>query len=86
MRAKGFVILLLALAGLAVPAQAQFGGLLGGSRSSSSSTGDKCAESNRSAGSRIAGGILGSLAGSAVGSAGGLLTYVPVASLTDQPP
>jgi surface antigen len=74
----------LALAGLAVPAQAQFGGLLGGSRSSSSNSGDKCAESNRSAGSRIAGGILGSLAGSAVGSAGGLLTYVPVASLTDQ--
>jgi surface antigen len=73
----------LALGTLALPAQAQFGGLLGGSRNRTASSDDKCAESNRSAGSRIAGGILGSIAGSAVGSAGGLLTYVPVATLTD---
>jgi len=84
LRSLGVGAVALALAGLAMPAQAQFGGLLRGSRSSSSSSDDKCAESNRSAGSRIAGGIIGSLAGRAAGSAGGLLTYVPVASLADQ--
>jgi surface antigen len=84
LKSSGLAASALALAALAVPAQAQFGGLLGGSRNRTSNSDDKCAESNRSAGSRIAGGILGSLAGSAVGSAGGLLTYVPVASLTDQ--
>lgn len=75
----------LALAALAAPAQAQFGGVFGGSRNRSSE--DKpegCKEGNRSTGSRIAGGILGSIAGSAAGSAGGLIAYVPVASLTDQ--
>ena len=75
----------LVLAALAAPASAQFGGLLGGSRSHSSGSDehDKCAEHKRSTGSRIAGGILGSIAGSAAGRVGGLLTYVPVASLTD---
>ena len=84
LRSLGLGAVALALAGLAMPAQARFGGLLGGSRNSSSNSDDKCAETNRSAGSRIAGGILGSLASRAAGSAGGLLTYVPVASLTDQ--
>ena len=80
----GIVAASLALAGLAAPAQAQFGGLLRGSRSSET-TSDGCSEGkSRSAGSRIAGGILGSLAGSAAGRAGGLLTYVPVAEFTDQ--
>jgi surface antigen len=75
----------LALLTLAMPAQAQFGGVFGGSRNRSAE--DKpegCKSGNRSTGSRIAGGILGSIAGSAAGSAGGLIAYVPVASLTDQ--
>jgi len=76
----------LALAALAAPASAQFGGVFGGgsrNRNSNSGEQDKCSESKRSTGSRIAGGILGSIAGSAAGSVGGLLTYVPVAALTD---
>lgn len=82
-KSAGLAASALALAGLTMPAQAQFGGLLGGSRNRSSNSDDKCAEANRSTGSRVAGGILGSIAGSAAGSVGGLLTYVPVAALTD---
>lgn len=74
----------LALAVLAVPAQAQFGGLLGGSRASNRTT-DGCSEGrSRSAGSRIAGGILGGIAGGVAGRAGGVFNWVPVAGLTDQ--
>lgn len=84
LRASGFAAAGLALAAMAMPAQAQFGGLLSGARSTSR-TSDGCAEGkSRSAGSRVAGGILGSLAGSAAGRVGGVLGYVPVASLTDQ--
>ncbi len=83
-KSAGLVASALALAVLAAPAQAQFGGLLGGSSRRSQDSDDKCSEARRSTGSRIAGGILGSIAGRAAGSAGGLLTYVPVASLTDQ--
>ena len=75
-----------AIAVLAAPAQAQFGGLLGG-RSRDRSNADKpegCKEVRRSAGSRIAGGILGSIAGRAAGGVSPLLNYVPVAGLTDQ--
>lgn len=73
----------LALIGLAAPAQAQFGGLLSGARTSSR-TSDGCAEGrSRSAGSRIAGGILGSMAGSAAGRVGGVFNFVPIAGLTD---
>ena len=82
-KSVGVAAAALGLAVLAMPAEAQFGGVFGGSRNRNSDSGDKCAESNRSSGSRIAGGILGSIAGSAAGSVGGLLTYVPVASLTD---
>ena len=84
-KSAGLVASALALAALAAPAGAQFGGVFGGSRSRSSSSDeqDKCSEQKRSTGSRIAGGILGSIAGSAAGSVGGLLTYVPVAALTD---
>ena len=74
----------LALGVMAAPAQAQFGGLLGGGRSRDR-TPDGCAEGkSRSAGSRIAGGILGSIAGGAAGRAGGLFNFVPIAGLTDQ--
>jgi len=80
----GVVASALALAVLAAPAQAQFGGLLRGARSSGSS-GDGCSEGrSRSAGSRVAGGILGSVAGSVAGRAGGVFNWVPVAGLTDQ--
>src|SRR5688572_14613535 len=83
-RSAGVIASALALAALAAPAEAQFGGVLGGARrGSSSDPQDKCSESKRSTGSRIAGGILGSIAGSAAGNVGGLLTYVPVAALTD---
>ena len=74
----------LAIAVLAAPAQAQFGGLLRGSRSAER-TGDGCSEGrSRSAGSRVAGGILGSVAGGLAGRAGGVFNWVPVAGLTDQ--
>jgi hypothetical protein len=87
-RSIGLVASALALAALAAPAEAQFGGLLGGSRSRSSSSNsnqdDKCSESKRSTGSRVAGGILGSIASNVVGNPGGVFSYVPVAGLTDQ--
>jgi len=84
LRSAGILASALALAGLAVPAQAQFGGVFGGSRRSQDRDDDNCKESKRSAGSRIAGGILGSIAGSAAGNVGGLLTFVPVSAFADQ--
>ena len=82
-KSAGLAASALALAGLAAPAQAQFGGLLGGSRSSNR-TNDGCSEGrSRSTGSVVAGSILGSIAGSAAGRAGGVLNYVPVAAFTD---
>jgi len=81
----GMVAAALALGALAVPAQAQFGGLLGGATRSTERTTDGCSQGkSRSAGSRIAGGVLGSVAGNLAGRAGGVLTYVPVADFTDQ--
>jgi hypothetical protein len=78
----GIVASALALSAMAAPAQAQFGGLLGGG--SKSKTSDGCAEGkSRSSGSRIAGGILGGIAGSVAGRAGGVFNFVPVAGLTD---
>lgn len=75
----------LALAGLAAPAQAQFGGLLGGAKKTEETTSDGCPKGkSRSAGSRIAGGVLGSIAGSAASRAGGVFNFVPIAGLTDQ--
>jgi hypothetical protein len=75
----------LALAGLAVPAHAQFGGLLRGSQAAATpTTGDGCGEGrSRSAGSRLAGSVLGSVAGSVAGRAGGVFYFVPIAGLTD---
>ena len=86
LKSAGILASVIALAALAAPAEAQFGGVFGGSRNRSSNNNqqDKCAESNRSTGSRVAGGILGSIASNVVGNPGGLLTYVPVAGLTDQ--
>ena len=79
----GVAAAVLALSALAMPAHAQFGGLLGGARTSSRTT-DGCSEGkSRSAGSRIAGGILGSVAGSVAGRAGGVFNFVPIAGLTD---
>ena len=79
-------VAVLALAGLAVPAQAQFGGLLGAVRSKpAEKTTDGCGEGkSRSAGSRIAGSMLGSIAGSAAGRASSMFNFVPIAGLTDQ--
>jgi surface antigen len=79
----------LAMLALAAPAQAQFGGLLGGAARGAANAAatdeNGCPKGKkRSSGSRIAGGILGGLAGSAAGQVGGVLNYVPVASLTDQ--
>ena len=81
-KSAGLAASALALAGLAAPAQAQFGGLLGGSRASNRSS-DGCAQGrSRSTGSVIAGSILGTVAGSAAGRAGGVFNYVPVAEFT----
>lgn len=85
LRTSGFAAAALAVAVMAAPAQAQFGGLLGSRSRSDDRTSDGCSEGkSRSTGSHIAGGILGSLAGSAAGRVGGVLNYVPVAALTDQ--
>ena len=80
----------LACLALAAPAQAQFGGLLGGaargaSDAATSTDSNGCPKGKkRSSGSRIAGGILGGMASSAAGRVGGVLNYVPVAEFTDQ--
>ena len=81
-KSAGLAASALALAGLAAPAEAQFGGVFGGSRASNRSS-DGCAQGrSRSTGSVIAGSILGSVAGSAAGRAGGVFNYVPVAEFT----
>lgn len=80
----------LALGVLAAPAQAQFGGILGGAArggaNAATSTDDNgCPQGRRrSSGSRVLGGILGGAASGAAGSAGGVFSYVPVSTLTDQ--
>src|SRR5690606_17921702 len=73
----------LAMAVAAVPAQAQFGGLLRGVRNVESTSTDGCSQGkSRSSGSRIAGGILGSLAGDAASRTGGMFNFVPIRGLT----
>lgn len=85
----GVAAAVLALAGLAVPAQAQFGGILGGAirggtNAATSTDSNGCPKGrSRSSGSRIAGGILGGAASGAAGSAGGVFSYVPVSEFTD---
>jgi surface antigen len=75
---------------LAAPAQAQFGGILGGAargaaNASTDTDSNGCPKGKkRSRGSRIAGGILGGIASSAAGQVGGVLYYVPVAEFSDQ--
>ena len=79
------VVAAIALVGLATSAQAQFGGLFGGSQKSDEETSNGCPKGeSRSAGSRIVGGLLGSLAGGAASRAGGVFNFVPIAGLTDQ--
>ena len=75
----------IALLSLAVPAQAQFGGLLNTiGRSSSEPTENGCPKGKkRSVGSQIFGSIAGSVAGSAASRAG-VGGWVPVSGLTDQ--
>ena len=75
----------LALLVLAVPAQAQFGGLLNNiGRSSSEPTQNGCPKGKkRSPGSQILGSVLGSVAGSAASRAG-VSGWVPISGLTDQ--
>lgn len=85
-RSAGAIATACALVGLAVPAQAQFGGLLGAARTQpAEKTTDGCGEGkSRSAGSRIAGSMLGSIAGRAAGRASSYFNFVPIAGLTDQ--
>lgn len=75
-----------ALAGLAMPVQAQLGGLLGAVKSRpAEKTTDGCAQGkSRSAGSRIAGSMLGSIAGNVAGRTSSYFNFVPIAGLTDQ--
>lgn len=76
----------LALVALAVPAEAQFGGLLRNvGRSSPAKTADGCPKGkSRSTGSAIMGSIAGSVAGGMASRAGGVFNWVPIAGLTDQ--
>lgn len=75
----------LALVSLAMPAQAQFGGLLGSASRSSDQTSSGCPKGKkRSVGSSILGSIAGSVAGGAASRVGGVFNWVPIAGLTDQ--
>jgi surface antigen len=88
----GVTASVLACLALAAPAQAQFGGILGGAvRGGANAAADTDTDANgcpkgkkRSRGSRLAGGILGGIASSAAGQVGGVLNYVPVAEFSDQ--
>jgi hypothetical protein len=75
----------LALVVIAVPVQAQFGGLLGDvSRAATDQSVDQCANGKkRSRGSRVLGSVLGSVTNRAASRAG-VYSWVPVSGLTDQ--
>ena len=75
----------LALVVIAVPVQAQFGGLLGDvSRAATDQSADQCANGKkRSTGSRVLGSVLGSVTNRAASRAG-VYSWVPVSGLTDQ--
>ncbi|GGD89768.1 hypothetical protein GCM10011515_06710 [Tsuneonella deserti] len=85
MRAAGAGGAMLAMLSLAVPAHAQFGGLLGSiGRPTSEKTSDGCPKGkSRSGGSQVFGSILGSVAGNAAARAG-VYSWVPISGLTDQ--
>ncbi len=75
----------LVFSSLAVPAQAQFGGLLNSVGRPSDKTADGCPKGKKkSAGSQIFGSIVGSVAGNAASRAGGVFSWVPISGLTDQ--
>lgn len=83
-RRLGVLGAMAALAGLAVPAAAQFGGILGSVGKGAAQTADGCPKGKkRSVGSSILGSIAGSVAGSAASRAG-LYAWVPISGLTDQ--
>ena len=86
MRRLGAAGAMFALAAIATPAHAQFGGLLGNiGKSSTDQATNGCPKGKkRSVGSSILGGIAGSVAGSAAGRVGGVFNWVPIAGLTDQ--
>ena len=74
----------IALASLAAPVHAQFGGLLSNIGRAPAKTADGCPKGKkRSAGSQIFGSVLGSVAGNAASRAG-VSGWVPIAGLTDQ--
>lgn len=83
-RGLAIAVFAIVLAGLATPAQAQFGGVLGGLSKKSATTTDGCGKGKtRSAGSSVLGSVLGSVAGRAASRAG-VSGWVPIAGLTDQ--
>lgn len=86
MRRIGVAATALALVALAVPAQAQFGGLLSKvTRPAGEKSADGCPKGKkRSVGSSILGSVAGSVAGSAASRVGGVFNFVPIAGLTDQ--
>ena len=74
----------MALAALAAPVHAQFGGVLSNIGRSPDTIADGCPKGKkRSVGSKIFGSVLGSVAGSAASRAG-VSGWVPIAGLTDQ--
>lgn len=74
----------IAIATMAAPAQAQFGGLLRGRQAVEAATTEGCASgSSSSVGSRIMGSLLGSAANDAASRAG-VSAYVPMSEFTDQ--
>ena len=85
-RRAGGMAALLAVAAMAAPAEAQFGGLLSKvTRAPAEKSADGCPKGKkRSVGSSILGSVAGSVAGSAAGRMGGVFHWVPIAGLTDQ--
>ncbi len=88
-RSLGIAAAALAMAGVAVPAQAQFGGILRSlpntaSNAASADESSGCPSGKkRGAGSRIAGSVLGQVASNAASSAG-ISSWVPIPDVADQ--
>lgn len=80
----GTLLAATAIATMAAPAQAQFGGLLRGRQAAEAATTEGCASgSSSNVGSRIMGSLLGSAARDAASRAG-VSSYLPMAEFSDQ--
>ena len=80
-----YALVFCAVLGLAVPATAQFSGLIGNLGRSTDQNSDGCPKGKkRSVGSQLLGSVAGSLVGGAASRAGSAFQWIPIAGLTDQ--